>query len=74
MPSKQEALLGRDAGAEGRRVREILRDRNTRPSYLSPEKSLCGQETAVITLHGTSDWFKKWERSMTRLYIVTLFI
>ena len=25
MPSKQEALLGRDAGAEGRRVREMER-------------------------------------------------
>jgi len=25
VPSKQEALLGRDAGAEGRRVREMER-------------------------------------------------
>ena len=31
------------------------------------------QEATVRNLHGTMDWFK-WERSMTRLYIVTLFI
>ena len=31
------------------------------------------EEATVRNLQGTMDWFK-WERSMTRLYIVTLFI
>ena len=32
-----------------------------------------GQEATVRTGHGTMDWFKTgWERSMSRLYIVTL--
>ena len=33
------------------------RDRNTRPHYLSPEKSGTGQAT-VRTGHETMDWFK----------------
>ena len=34
-----------------------------------------GQEATVRTGHGTMDWFKTgWERSMSRLYIVTLLI
>ena len=34
-----------------------------------------GQEATVRTGHGTMDWFKMdWERSMSRLYIVTLLI
>ena len=31
-----------------------------------------GQEATVITAHGTTDSFPNWERSMSRLYIVTL--
>ena len=31
-----------------------------------------GQEATIRTEHGTMDWFN-WERSMTKLYIVTLF-
>ena len=36
------------------------RDGNTRPSYLSPEKSVCrsGQDATVRTGHGTTDWFQ----------------
>ena len=26
--------------------------------YLSSEKSVCGQEATIRTLHGTTDWFK----------------
>jgi len=33
-----------------------------------------GQEVTVRTRHGTMDWFQNWERSMSRLYIVTLLI
>ena len=31
---------------------------NTRPSYLSPEKTVCGSRSNVRTGHGTTDWFK----------------
>ena len=34
------------------------RDGNTRPPYLSPENSLCGQEATVRTGQGTTDWFQ----------------
>ena len=33
-----------------------------------------GQEATVRTGHGTTDWFQIGKRSMSRLYIVTLFI
>ena len=33
-----------------------------------------GQEATVRTGHGTTDWFQNWERSTSRLYIVTLFV
>ena len=35
-----------------------LRDGNTRPPDLPPEKSVCSQEATVRTRHGTMDWFK----------------
>ena len=37
---------------------KILRDRNTRPPYLSPEKPVCRSRSNVRTKHGTMDWFK----------------
>ena len=33
-----------------------------------------GQDAAFITGHGTTNWFKNWERCTSRLYIVTLLI
>ena len=35
-----------------------------------------GQEATVRTGHGTTDWFQQtgWERSTSKLYVVTLFI
>ena len=33
-----------------------------------------GQEATVRTSHGRTDWFQNWERSMSRLCIVALFI
>ena len=35
---------------------KILRDRNTRPPYLPPEKSVC-RSRSNRTGHGTTDWF-----------------
>ena len=32
------------------------------------------QEATVRTGHGTTDWFQNWERSTSRLYIVTMLI
>ena len=34
------------------------RDGNTRSSYPSPEKPVCGQESRVRNLYGTTDWLK----------------
>ena len=31
-----------------------------------------GQEATVGTLHGTTNWFKNWERKTSKLYIVIL--
>ena len=33
-----------------------------------------GEEATIRTGHKTAHWFKNWERSMTRLYVVTLLI
>ena len=33
-------------------------DENIRPPDLPPEKPVCGQEAAVRTRHGTTDWFQ----------------
>ena len=35
-----------------------LKDGNTRPSDLPPEKSIYRQEGTVRTGHGTTDWFQ----------------
>ena len=35
-----------------------LRDGNTRPPYLCPEKLYVGQEATVRMGHGTMDWFQ----------------
>ena len=55
-------------------VENSERDGNTRPPDLPPEKG--GQEATVRTGHGTTDWFQQtgWERSTSKLYVVTLFI
>ena len=37
---------------------KILRDGNTRPRYLLPEKPVCSQEAIVRTGHGTTNWFQ----------------
>ena len=46
------------------------------PEYLTCllRKLHSGQDAIVRTLHGTSDWVQNWERSMSRLHVVTLLI
>ena len=39
-------------------VKNSSRDRNTRPPYQPPEKSVCRQEATVRIRHGTTDWFQ----------------
>ena len=36
----------------------FLRDGNTSPPYLPPEKSVCRSRTTVRTRNGTTDWFQ----------------
>ena len=43
---------------EHNKLENSSRDRNTRPPYLPPEKSVCSQEVTVRTGHGTTDWFQ----------------
>ena len=50
---------------------KILRDGNTRPHYLSPEKPVCGSRSNWTWNNGL---VQNWERRASRLYIVTLFI
>ena len=38
-----------------------LRDGNTRPPDLPPEKMYAGQEATVRPGHGTTDWFQIWK-------------
>ena len=39
-------------------VEDSLRDGNTGPPYLPPEKLYAGQEATVTTGHRTMDWFQ----------------
>ena len=39
-------------------MKNSSRDGNSRPPDLPPEKPVCGQEAAVRTRHGTTDWFQ----------------
>ena len=44
-------------GVSKQTVGNSSRDGNTRPLYLTPEKSVCrGQEATLRTRHGTTDW------------------
>ena len=33
-----------------------------------------GKEATVRTLHGTTDWFKIGEKSLNRLYVITVYL
>ena len=55
-------------------VENSERDGNTRHLTCLLRNLYAGQEATVRTGHGTRDWFQNRERSMERLYIVTLLI
>ena len=54
---------------------KILRDGNTRPPYLFPEKPICRSRSNCYNwTFGNNRLVPNWERSTSRLYIVTLII
>ena len=53
-------------------VEHSLRDGNTRPTDLSPGKSVCRSRRNSKNWTGKNRLVPKWERSTSRLYIVTL--
>ena len=50
------------------------RDENTRPPYLPPEKPVCRSRSNNKNQTWNNGLVPNWERSMSRLYIVTLLI
>ena len=50
------------------------RDGNTRPPYLPPEKSVCSSRSNSQNQTWNNRLFPNWERSTSRLYVVTLLI
>ena len=55
-------------------VENSSRDENTRPSDLPPEKSVCMSRSNSYNWTRNNRLVPNWERSMSKLYIVTLFI
>ena len=53
------------------KLKNSSRDGNTKPPYLPPEKFVCRSGNKWTWNNGL---VPKWERSMSRLYIVTLLI
>ena len=53
---------------------KILRDGNTRPPDLLPEKSVCRSRSNSQNQTWNNRLVPNWERSTSRLYIVTLLI
>ena len=52
---------------------KILKDENTRPPYLSLEKPAYGSRSNSYNQTWNNRLVQNWERSMSRLYIFTLF-
>ena len=50
------------------------RNGNTRPPYLPPEKSVCRATRNSYNQTWNSELAPNWEKSMSRLYIITLLI
>ena len=50
------------------------RDGNTRSPYLPPEKSVCSQETTVITGHGTTDGSKLGKEYVKAVYCHSVYL
>ena len=55
---------------------KILKDGNTRPPCLPPEKLVCWSRSNSRTLHGTMDWFKVgkgvWQSCILTPYLCNL--
>ena len=62
-----------DCGSQ-QTVENSSRDENTDHLNCLLRNLYVGQEVTGRTGHGTTDWFQIGERSMSRLFIVTLFI
>ena len=50
------------------------RDGNTRPAYLPPEKPVCRARSNSLNWTWNNRLVQNWERSMSKLYIITLLI
>ena len=59
--STSDSLTKLKHSVDHNKLWKILRDRNTRPPYLPPEKPVCRSRSKVRTRHGT-DWFKIGKR------------
>ena len=57
-----------------KKLENSSRDGNTRPHYLSPEKSARGSRSNSQNRTWNNRLVQNWERNMTRLYIVFLFL
>ena len=55
-------------------VENSSRDWNTRSPYLPPEKSVCSQETTVITGHGTTDGSKLGKEYVKAVYCHSVYL
>ena len=55
-------------------VENSLRNENTRPPYLLPEKPVCRSRSNSSNWTWNNRLVPNWEKSMSRLYIVTLLI
>ena len=53
---------------------KILRDGNTRPPNLPPENSVCMSRSNSQNWTWNNRMVQNWERSISKLYIVTMFI
>ena len=62
-----------DCGSQ-QNVENSERDGNTRPPDLPPEKSVCRSRSNSLTRTWNNRLVPIWERSTSRLYIVTLLI
>ena len=70
---EKHLLLHRLCGSQ-QTVENSSRDGNTRPPYLSHEKPVCRSRSNSQNWTWNNGLVQNWERSMSKLYIVTLLI
>ena len=56
------------------KLKNYERDGNIRPPFLSSEKTICGSRNNRNNWTWNNEPVQNWERSMTRLYPVTLLV